>query len=65
MSDSSAAGDNKVIVICPNLSCRNLIHAPASARGKIVRCAACNTAFRVPAGTPPPNKPVAGNAKQS
>lgn len=65
MSESSSSSDKRVIVICPNLSCRNLIHAPASARGKIVRCAACNTAFRVPANTPPPTKPVAGNAKPS
>ncbi len=65
MSDSSSSCDKRVIVICPNLSCRNLIHAPESARGKVVRCAACNTAFRVPAGTPPPTKPVAGNAGKS
>ncbi len=62
---SESGTEKKVIVICPNLSCRNLIHAPESARGKIVRCAACNTAFRVPAGTPAQSKPVAGNAKQN
>ncbi len=63
MSESAAGSEKRVIVICPNLSCRNLIHAPESARGKIVRCAACNTAFRVPAGGSAP-KPVANPAKK-
>lgn len=41
--------DNTITLICPNLSCGKMIVAPATARGKSVRCAHCNTPFRVPA----------------
>lgn len=37
-----------VTMICPNLACRQTVAAPASARGQSVRCAYCNTPFRVP-----------------
>ncbi|MFQ5805807.1 MAG: hypothetical protein ACE5I3_05085 [Phycisphaerae bacterium] len=40
--------DNRVTMICPNLNCRRTLSAPASARGKIMRCAYCNAPFRVP-----------------
>jgi len=40
--------ENKVTLICPNLTCRRTLSAPASARGKIMRCGYCNQAFRVP-----------------
>lgn len=41
--------ENTITLICPNLSCGKMIAAPISARGKSVRCAHCNTPFRVPA----------------
>lgn len=37
-------------IMCPNLSCRKLLAVPESARSKTVRCKACHTAIRVPAG---------------
>lgn len=44
-------------MICPNLSCRRTVSAPASARGKTVRCAYCNAPFRVPAADETAPKP--------
>lgn len=46
-----------VTMICPNLSCRRTVSAPASARGKTVRCAYCNAPFRVPAADETAPKP--------
>jgi len=42
--------EKRITMICPNLSCRRTLSAPAAARGKIMRCAYCNTPFRVPEG---------------
>lgn len=39
-----------VTMICPNLRCGKTVAAPASARGKVVRCVFCNRPFRVPSG---------------
>lgn len=44
---TNAPGD-RISMICPNLGCGKAISAPASARGKIVRCPYCNAPFRVP-----------------
>jgi hypothetical protein len=35
-------------LICPNLKCRSILTAPASARGKAVRCGKCAMKVRVP-----------------
>ncbi|MCC6359909.1 MAG: hypothetical protein IT450_14285 [Phycisphaerales bacterium] len=50
---------NLVTMICPNLACRRAVSAPESARGMTVRCAYCQTPFRVPmsGGTPPQGEP--------
>ncbi|RMF71953.1 MAG: hypothetical protein D6744_17350 [Planctomycetota bacterium] len=45
---TNASAGKPVVMICPNLTCRRMITAPASARGKSVRCSFCNTVFRVP-----------------
>lgn len=37
-----------VTMICPNLACRKTVSAPTSSRGLTVRCAYCQTPFRVP-----------------
>ena len=42
-----------VQIMCPNLVCKKVLAVPASARGKTVRCKACQTAIRVPAGSKP------------
>jgi hypothetical protein len=36
-------------MICPNLKCGRTVVAAESARGKVVRCAHCQTLFLVPA----------------
>lgn len=52
---ATKAETNLVTMICPNLACRKAVSAPESARGLTVRCAYCQTPFRVPmhGGTPP------------
>ena len=37
-----------VTLYCPNLKCRVILQVPERARGKKVRCAACQTTFYVP-----------------
>jgi hypothetical protein len=37
-----------VTMICPNLKCGVTVVAPENARGKVVRCAHCQTLFLVP-----------------
>ena len=37
-----------VQIMCPNLTCKKLLAVPESARGKTVRCKACQTTIRVP-----------------
>lgn len=39
---------DSVTLICPNLACQRTVRAPNSARGTVVRCACCDTMFRVP-----------------
>jgi hypothetical protein len=51
--------DSRVTMICPNLSCRRTLSAPASARGKIMRCAYCNAPFRVPERSAPDSEATA------
>jgi hypothetical protein len=36
-------------MICPNLKCGRTVVSAESARGKVVRCAHCQTLFLVPA----------------
>jgi hypothetical protein len=37
-----------VTMLCPNLKCGRTVVAAESARGKVVRCAHCQTLFLVP-----------------
>ncbi len=37
-----------ITLICPNLRCGQTVVAPDGARGKVVRCAHCQTLFMVP-----------------
>ena len=41
---------DQVQIMCPSLTCRTVLAVPASARGKTVRCKACQTNIRVPGG---------------
>jgi hypothetical protein len=50
-----------VQVICPSLTCRKILAVPEEVRGKLVKCQHCQTAFRVPEGTP--RKPEHAGAK--
>ncbi len=43
----------RVTMICPNLACSKPVAAPVSMRGKVVRCAHCNTNFLVPRDSKP------------
>jgi LSD1 subclass zinc finger protein len=48
-------------LMCPNIKCKKVLSVPDEARGKVVRCSHCQTAFRVPtpkplADTPPQRK---------
>lgn len=43
--------DQRLMLICPNLSCRRTLDVPASERGKVLRCAYCGAPFRVPQGS--------------
>ena len=38
-------------IMCPKLSCRKILLAPVSARGKTIRCRACGSTIRVPDGS--------------
>lgn len=49
-------------LICPNLRCRSILTAPASTRGKTVRCRACGMKVRVPAPATDPSKNQPGTA---
>jgi hypothetical protein len=40
--------DKRLMLICPNLSCRRTLEVPGSTRGKVLRCAYCGAPFRVP-----------------
>ena len=41
-------------ILCPNLRCRAVLAAPASARGKKIRCRQCGMLVNVPGGTGKP-----------
>ncbi|MFO0839321.1 MAG: hypothetical protein U1D55_12455 [Phycisphaerae bacterium] len=56
MSSNVAKTEPVVTMICPNLNCGQTVIAPPTARGKVVRCAYCNSPFRVP--DPSPNQPA-------
>lgn len=58
---SSAAQPRRVVMLCPNLECRRPVMAPESARGQTVRCAHCNTTFRVPQSRAPAPAPLTEN----
>ena len=47
MSIKTCSDDN-VTMICPSLSCRRTLSAPATSRGKVMRCPYCDVPFRVP-----------------
>lgn len=53
--------ESRVTLICPNLTCRRTLSAPASARGKVMRCAFCNVVFRVPQSAQLEAEPGEGN----
>ena len=47
-----------VRMMCPNLSCRQMLGVPAAMRGKTVRCRRCGTFLHVPASPmQPPAQP--------
>lgn len=46
-----APAEDKVRIMCPNVTCRKVLALPQNARGKTVRCQNCHTNIRVP-GTP-------------
>jgi hypothetical protein len=48
-----------VTMICPNLKCGRTVVAAESARGKVVRCAHCQTLFLVPRETRAPREAAA------
>jgi hypothetical protein len=48
--NTTAGTEEVVTMICPNLSCQRTVCAPETARGHVVRCAHCQTPFRVPQG---------------
>jgi hypothetical protein len=53
-------------VMCPNLTCRKILAVPTSARGKTVRCRACQTNIRIP-GEPQkdlPKKPEGASGSE-
>jgi hypothetical protein len=50
--------DGIVRLMCPNLKCRTILAVPGSARGRVVRCAACGGSVRIPSA-PAPSSPVA------
>ncbi len=62
-------------MMCPNLKCGRTVVAAESSRGKVVRCAHCQTLFLVPidgrlvseakpAATPPSEQPAESTPKR-
>ena len=37
-----------ITVLCPNLSCKSVLHVPEKMRGKMIRCGKCGTHLTVP-----------------
>lgn len=50
---SSTSAQRMVVMLCPNLKCRRPVMTPEEIRGQTVRCAHCNTPFRVPLSRDP------------
>lgn len=50
-------------VMCPNLRCRKILSVPDEARGKVVKCQACQSLLRVPEPKAPPH-PTPAPAKK-
>lgn len=45
------SSDKKTIMMmCPKLTCRKVLHVPETARGKSIKCRSCGTICRVPEG---------------
>jgi hypothetical protein len=42
--------DKTILMMCPKLTCRKILHVPETARGKTIRCRNCGTTCRVPEG---------------
>lgn len=38
--------------MCPNINCRKIVSVSEETRGKLVRCAHCQSTFRVPPAKP-------------
>jgi len=51
--------DDRLMLICPNLSCRRTLNVPPLARGRVMRCAYCGAPFRVPLSRAPGEDAVA------
>jgi LSD1 subclass zinc finger protein len=49
-----------VQLVCPSLRCRKLLSVPEEVRGLVVRCAYCQTTFRVPTAKKPGDVVAAG-----
>jgi LSD1 subclass zinc finger protein len=50
-------------VMCPNLRCRKILSVPDDARGRIVKCQACQTLLKVPEPKPASPTPKETAAK--
>ena len=37
-----------VMMMCPKLTCRKVLHVPETARGKTIRCRSCGNVCKVP-----------------
>jgi hypothetical protein len=49
------AASMSITVLCPNLSCKTVLHVPEKMRGQMIRCGKCGTYLMVPrARTCPP-----------
>ena len=46
------AADMSITVLCPNLSCKTVLHVPEKMRGQMIRCGKCGTYLMVPPARP-------------
>ena len=44
------AEKKNIMMMCPKLTCRKVLHVPETARGKTIRCRNCGTVCKVPDG---------------
>ena len=42
------AANMSITVLCPNLSCKTVLHVPEKMRGQMIRCGKCGTYLMVP-----------------